>query len=372
MNKYLSLKIKIISFIAIIMVVFLHCYNFQDNFLVSTTIITEGLNIATYIEYFLCNGLTRVAVPIFFMISGYLFFLTFKCSLSGYFSKIKSRFLSLAVPYIIWTLISIGICCLLWGVDIMPVNDMKANLESGGLLQVFLSPPNFQFWFIIQLIIYVIFSPVIYLLIKFKPTRIVYLLVLFCMWFMDNGIPSIGLISIVTEAIFFFSIGAYLAITNKKDMILKEKEKNTVIITTAIWILILAVKTFMCATFSPDADTKIILVLYKLSIPIGIFSTWFGLDHIIKNEKFTKKVLSLAPHTFFIFCFHEPLLDFVIQYSIYNISTSISFSLISYFVYPTITIILAIIVSKILMKYVPVIHNILTGSRGTRKIEIEK
>lgn len=226
MNKYLSLKIKVISFIAIIMVVFLHCYNFQDNFLVSTTIITEGLNIATFVEYFLCNGLNRVAVPIFFMISGYLFFLSFKFTKYGYFSKIKSRFVSLAIPYILWSLISMGICLIFWGVDIMPVDSMKLNLESGGLLQVFLNPPNFQFWFILQLILYVIISPIIYLLIKFNPTRIVYLIGLFVMWFIDKGIPSIGGVTIVTEAIFFYSIGAYLAITNKKDIILKEK-KNT-------------------------------------------------------------------------------------------------------------------------------------------------
>lgn len=371
MNKYLSSKIKIISFIAIIMVVFLHCYNFQDNFLVSTTIITEGLNIATFIEYFLCNGLNRVAVPIFFMISGYLFFLSFKFTTYGYFSKIKSRFISLAIPYILWSLISMGICLIFWGVDIMPVDSMKSSLESGGLLQVFLNPPNFQFWFILQLILYVIISPIIYLIIKFKPTRIVYLIGLFVMWFIDKGIPSIGGVTIVTEAIFFYSIGSYLAITNKKDIILEEKQKNTIIVTTVIWIAILIIKTFMCATFNLDADTTIILVLYKLSVLIGIFSVWFGLDHLMKNEKFTNKILSLTPHTFFIFCFHEPLLDFVIQYSINNISTSIPFSLISYFVYPTITIILAIIVSKVLIKYIPFIHNILTGSRGTRKIEIK-
>lgn len=192
------------------------------------------------------------------------------------------------------------------------------------------------------------------------------------MWFMDKGIPSIGGITIVTEAIFFYSIGAYLSITNKKDIILKEKQKNTVIIATVIWIAILIIKTFMCATFDINADTTMILILYKLSVLIGIFSVWFGLDHLMKNEKFTNKVLLLAPHTFFIFCFHEPLLDFVIQYSINNISTSILFSLISYFVYPTITIILSIIVSKVLIKYIPFIHNILTGNRGNRTIEIEE
>ena len=84
------------------MVVFLHCYNFTDNFLLPQTTISEGLNIATFIEFFLCNGFTRIAVPIFFMISGYLFFLTYKLSIEKYFYKVKSRFLSLMIPYLIW------------------------------------------------------------------------------------------------------------------------------------------------------------------------------------------------------------------------------------------------------------------------------
>lgn len=219
MHKYLSIKIKVISFIAIIMVVFTHCYNFKDNFLTSTTIITEGLNYGTFIEYFLCNGLSRASVPIFFMISGYLLFLSFRFTVVGYIDKIKSRAKSLFIPYVIWSVISMGICLIFWGVDIMPVNDMKGNLELGGFIQVFLNPPNFQFWFIKQLIIFVILSPIIYLLIKFKVTRFIYLLIMLYLWSIDIGM----LFNIINvEALLYFSLGSYLAITNKEQFILKK------------------------------------------------------------------------------------------------------------------------------------------------------
>ena len=103
MNKYLSSKIKVVSFISILMVVYLHCYNYKDSCLDITTTITEGLNYGTFIEYFICNGFTRVCVPLFFIISGYLFFLRCDFSLSKYIYKVKSRFVSLVIPYFIWT-----------------------------------------------------------------------------------------------------------------------------------------------------------------------------------------------------------------------------------------------------------------------------
>ena len=361
MNKYLSSKIKMVSLISIIMVVFLHCYTLTDNFLGATTIITEGLNYDTFIEYFICNGFTRFAVPIFFMISGYLFYLTFKLSIESYLYKIKSRFMSLAVPYILWSAIAMIICYLLWGMDIMPVNDMKGNLEAGGFWQVLRYPPNFQFWFVKELICYVIVSPIIYLVIKFRITRVIYLLCLFAMWFTDVNPFSF----VVMEALFFYSIGSYLAITNKMEIIMKKVSKNIVISSGIMWILLLTVKTVLCGISKQGDPITAILALYKITVLLGIFTVWYGMDYVIANENTKNKLLSLSCHTFFIFCFHEPLLDFVIQYTLRYIGSVSSLHLITYLAYPSVTIVLAILVSKILLRYVPTLHNILTGSRGT-------
>lgn len=361
MNKYLSSKIKIVSLVSIIMVVFLHCYTLTDNFLQSTTIITEGLNYDTFIEYFICNGFTRFAVPLFFMISGYLFYLTFKLSIGGYLYKIKSRFISLAVPYLLWSAIGMIICYLLWNMDIMPVNDMKGNLEAGGILQVLRYPPNFQFWFVKELICYVIISPIIYIILKFDITRVISLLALFVIWFIDiDAIPFV-----VTEALFFYSLGASLAITDKVNIIMKKMNKNIVILTGIAWITLLSIKTIICGLSSQGDPVTSILVLHKITVLLGIFTVWYGMDYVIENENNKDKLLGLSCHTFFIFCFHEPLLDFVIQYTLRYIGSSSLLHLILYIVSPSVTIVLAIFVSKILLKYVPVLHNILTGKRGT-------
>lgn len=74
MNDYLSKKLRYIGLICMIFVVFIHAYNYQDSFLQPNTIISEGLNLGACLEFMISNALTRSAVPIFFAISGFLFF----------------------------------------------------------------------------------------------------------------------------------------------------------------------------------------------------------------------------------------------------------------------------------------------------------
>ena len=74
MNSYLSKKISFLSMISMIAVVFIHAYNYTDSFLQPNTIITEGLHLGACVQFAISNALARFAVPLFFMISGFLFF----------------------------------------------------------------------------------------------------------------------------------------------------------------------------------------------------------------------------------------------------------------------------------------------------------
>ena len=71
MNEFLSSKIRNISFLCMVMVVQLHSYNLDIKQFGEPEIIVKDVNWA--IQNFISNGLTRIAVPFFFIISGYLF-----------------------------------------------------------------------------------------------------------------------------------------------------------------------------------------------------------------------------------------------------------------------------------------------------------
>ena len=78
MDKYISNKIKNISLIMTFFVVILHSNNLED---------PSVLNINTLIQNFIGQGIVRIAVPMFFLISGYLFFYKFKPSKEAFLNK---------------------------------------------------------------------------------------------------------------------------------------------------------------------------------------------------------------------------------------------------------------------------------------------
>lgn len=85
MNAYLSNKLKVLSLISIILVVFIHAnINIPDN----TNFLYEN---SAFLQYFISQGIARISVPLFFTISGYLYFISFSCSLNDYWIKTKKK-----------------------------------------------------------------------------------------------------------------------------------------------------------------------------------------------------------------------------------------------------------------------------------------
>lgn len=158
-------------------------------------------------------------VPIFFFISGYLFFLGAEFSKDVYLRKLKSRVNTLLIPYIIWNAIVL--------IPLLLLHLPDLNLNFGGLLSAFwgydysllhtgtdnsalpLAPINSPLWYIRDLIVVVLFTPLIYKAISvFKHWVVV---ILGCIWF-ATGFLEPMCDSGFAPAFFFFSWGAYMSI----------------------------------------------------------------------------------------------------------------------------------------------------------------
>ena len=95
MNTYLSNKLKILSLIAMVLVVFIHSYIETTT---NNTLMSEAI---AFLQYFISQGVARVAVPIFFTISGYLYFLSYQNTTNDYIIKTKKRLKTLVLPYLL-------------------------------------------------------------------------------------------------------------------------------------------------------------------------------------------------------------------------------------------------------------------------------
>ena len=83
MNKYLSKKIKVLSLLSMILVVYQHMGRGAKLDVYTYTMLpTEGW-INSFAELSLAQGIARIAVPLFFIISGFLFFRNIEPDLSN-------------------------------------------------------------------------------------------------------------------------------------------------------------------------------------------------------------------------------------------------------------------------------------------------
>ena len=163
------------------------------------------------------------AVPLFFMISGYLFFIKnddYNASL--YKSKLEKRLTTLLVPYIIWNLLYVLFNIMVEvskGVEI----DYSSQIFSLWSMPGQPYPADPALWFVRDLMVCMILSPIIYYLTKryflFSP----FIIILLSLWltnsFSDKIIPGISISSCL-----FFSVGAFMGI--------KKKDVSTILKTT--------------------------------------------------------------------------------------------------------------------------------------------
>ena len=376
MSNYISIKSKMLSFTSIILVVFLHSYNLKERMLSARTLISDEKNYVSFIQFFISNGLTRIAVPMFLMLSGYLFFHSLRPSVSGFFTKYKSRARSLLVPFLIWSALSILFAYILQSSpSLSPYvpEYMKIETSPGSILhRLIWNPVAFQLWFMRSLIFIVIISPIIYILVRYL--YIVPVIAAFAAFFLEIPIPYI-----TTDALLFFTIGAFLAI--HKINIDRKANKYLGILLFAAWLILLAIKTNMSYTDIPIVNdpfnnnpfannatavsTTTIYILHQLSILLGCISVWSLYDVIFSRRLPGKALLNLSASTFIIFVGHEPILNILMEYLLKQRETfSYGYSFTAYLLAPSFVILLLILLNGILQKLCPGLLSVVTGSRG--------
>jgi fucose 4-O-acetylase-like acetyltransferase len=183
-----------VRFILITLIVLLHCYNING-------VKTYYFNYIA--QEYLSQVVSRIAVPVYFFISGYLFFSNLE-NINEWKNKVGRRIKTLLLPYIIWNL---GYGLLLF---FTPNSSIKFVNHVGFfenffivLKQIFLTPAINPFWFIRDLIFLQIFS-LFFLIIKKQ--YLIYFMVMFGILFLLKY--TVPFIFVSTEGILFFAMGS--------------------------------------------------------------------------------------------------------------------------------------------------------------------
>ncbi|PUB29377.1 acyltransferase-like protein [Elizabethkingia sp. YR214] len=191
----------------VILVVFSHMLPFNQDPL---NLSFESKDIYHFVSELISHHIARLTTCCYFIFSGYFFFIKMdRWNTLDYFNKLKKNIKTLLIPYLIWNLaiiIATHIKNLLFIKVGLPPEDSYSIFSHLSLYELFWKMPvNYPLWFIRDLIIMSIFSPLFYLL--FNYTKFGGLIFLFVLYVLVLEIPAPGFSSI---AMFFFGLGSFM------------------------------------------------------------------------------------------------------------------------------------------------------------------
>jgi len=351
--KGVSDGFKVANLIATILIISIH-YN-SKMFIRQD----EVLSWFYLVQEFISNGVARVAVPFFAYSSGLFFFLG-SSGFEVYIKKCKKRIHTLLVPYLLGSMLIF--------ISDMTINFLigKGPLDFGFdqiVFKTILNPYPVQFWFLRDLIVITIVSPIIYYL--SSTLKIIYFPGLFACWMFDIQIfPLIFDLRLISiETLLFFSLGCYSSINiHSLNKIFEIREKYLIYSVIVFPILLFLLRVLISPVYrhiNIDYYSLVAIFCQKTAIFFGIYSLILGSIHIASN-----KLIYISGFTFFVYMFHGvPLNRFIIKFCNY-ITTDKYFFYISF---PIATII-SFLLSIALYRYHGKIYNILTGARGPTKV----
>lgn len=298
---------QIISFSRISLIVglvFLH-YDRYPNLTLSpfNGMNTEAFQLATFINSFVLFFFFSV-VPLLSMVSGWLFF-SFETNVrQACFTRIGRRFKSLYLPLVLWNLLYLALLWLLFTVDAQHPLLSEMNLTFGeaspldyinavfGLTD---HPIGFQFWFVRDLFVSILVSPLLWLMLRYIPW--ISALALGLVWLSDFDLW----IFFRTDVVFFFFLGGLLRM---------RKESLTVNISTALALLGLYVILVAARTFAPYfvEGTPFALDLATRAMRlIGVVACW-GVFQYVAVSRWGGIIARYGGFAFFLHALHYPLL----------------------------------------------------------------
>ena len=352
MTQYLSDKLRILSLISIIFVLYIHSNFHADEI--------EGMVMNDRFQEFISEMMGRCAVPLFYMVSGYLFFLKVPEEMASIYGKMKKRVRTLVVPYVIGCLFFIGFGVLL---TVLPgvskyMNSSVMPLFTkpvGEILRcIFYDAGNgypcaFQLWFLRDLILIVATSPLWFMCLKHLKWGFV--AVVFVLTYLD--VPHVPFYSL-----FWFVLGGQLTKV-RIESIGKNGIRTVDLLALCLFLVLSIVELF----YSEMIDWR------SLRIPIillGIVGTW-GLYDAVVGKDFNlsqhRWLATACQFTFFIYIFHEPTLNIVRKLIVVVLGKNELGYLTSYLISPWIFTVCAVFIGLLFRKNLPKVYNLCTGGR---------
>ncbi|MBC7621908.1 MAG: acyltransferase [Aeromicrobium sp.] len=350
------MRLSILRFPLIVGVVFIHNADLAARFSSGSLGSTDGGGIAVFFRNLISSGVARTAVPLFFLMSGYLFFLGVEWTRDNYIAKLKSRVRTLLIPFLLWNTATLAVIAV---VQALPatrhyLSGAKAEISSYEIYGYFDAifgidrmPISYQFWFIRDLMVLCILAPFIHYLVSKLP-----FLTLGCLgasWFL--GVWPVAVPS--SEAALFFAIGTAVAVP-EQSLFRFDRHSNTIYL---IYLVVLSLDMFSIGTAWGQ-------YIHRFGVLFGVLSLLCLTRLIVASRKVSQFLLALSSASFFVFAAHEPMLTIVkkIAFQLIHPNAAATFFAL-YLLIPLILVFILVEVYKHCSRWFPRFTSVIVGGR---------
>lgn len=331
-------KVTYISLLSACMIVIMHTINNTVDKFNNSPLSTDLLNNIHF--------LTRNAVKLFWMISALLFYRDY--NLSKVKQKYRSRFKSLVIPYLIWNIIGVIFTYIIYSVPSLKeqVNGLELFSPSfNNIIEgVFHYKYNIIFWYIFELILLTILSPIIYISLYDKYIGLVVLIIFYT--FSPNLFENQNIIR-GGESWIYYLIAAYISIHYFNKTLIKLNNTQSIL----CFILFLLFNFIQIEVLSNRFLSLLITVIQCVLM-------WLSTDFMTKFSR--KWMIGIS---MFIYAIH-----FNIDMGISKIVTRTipdipEISIVAFIICLFLTITISIYTAVFLRNYTPKIYLLLNGNR---------
>jgi fucose 4-O-acetylase-like acetyltransferase len=353
-DSVLSKRIHSLRFLLIVFVVFIH-----------NTVIDRGVNFSDGTQTFeiplyaakakeLAGTFTGIAVPLFFLISGFLLY----AKEPKFFENLKKKCRTILLPYISWAILVVIFLFTAQNFNFTKPYFATLIVRNFSLMDwigVFLghfgkfaveggNPLVYQFWFLRDLFVLNLLFVMIKKIVDLYPGGALTLFFILC-------IGGINIYIVNTSALFFFALGYYIV----KYNINYKHIDNIKTSDMAIMYMI----TIITSLFFREK----IPIISVINIIVGIMF-FIKLSYSFTKESKTYKIFAwLEQYAFWVYATHGIAIAIMVKLSVKIMPMNGGWLLVHYFIVTLLCILVLLGVGIIFRKIFPKAFSILTGGR---------
>ena len=361
-SQLITDSITLLRFPLIVAIVFIHTFIAgQPNIDGKINVEYGQYPIYDFLDHIVRICLAEIAVPLFFVISGFLFFYQCNFNRETYYNKLRKRIHSLLIPYLTWNTL-----CLFFVMIVQQLQPSSTSLDRKLVLDYSFidildsywhfdgvkrgwAPICGPLWFIRDLIIVNLCSPIVYFCLNNK--RIVFLLLLGVLYICGINLLTPGLSS---TAFFFYSLGAWTSI-NRLEIDLSGR-MGIGLMCLCFFLLIADVSLWMIGAQNS--------YLHRLFILSGIFAFLSFAMMMVCKKGVGNTIRFLAGCSFFVYLSHIYVTPFLNKCWILVLSpvNEITAS-IALFIIPLVSCLICIGIYFVMKRCLPKTTMMLVGGR---------